>query len=278
MSRQAVKVFLACAFGAGIGSLIALQVAVMFCGIGLLVGGLAGYLSYEWKKVIMAVPKAYRATTNYRFPAHYCETVGWFGIYTASSMLWMPLVLFFVIGVFSLIPPANPAISLGPNMLCTGILGFYLAACLLATLLVAGVMLPGFAERAKKEGDADYAEGKAKLRHAAFIAFPPFVIFWHLPKLLIPHVRQTPQFFWGCIASMALSVIFVKRFCWNLFLLIHSEMRILCGIDAMIGAAMGFFAGSAIIGALAGGILGVFNYTVITELCLKRLGLIPIER
>ena len=71
--------------------------------------------------------------------------------------------------------------------------------------------------------------------------------------------------------------LFLKRFCWELLLCIHSEMRLLCGIDAMIGTAIGYFAGSVIVGALAGGLFGVFNYAVITELCLKRLGYLPIK-
>lgn len=70
---------------------------------------------------------------------------------------------------------------------------------------------------------------------------------------------------------------FLKRFCWELFLRIHSEIRLLCGIDAMIGTTIGYFAGSAIIGALVGGLFGVLNYAIITELYLKRLGYLPIK-
>ena len=38
-----------------------------------------------------------------------------------------------------------------------------------------------------------------------------------------------------------------------------------CAVDAMIGAAVGFFAGSAIIGALVGGLFGVLNYEVVSK-------------
>ena len=55
-------------------------------------------------------------------------------------------------------------------------------------------------------------------------------------------------------------------------------MRLLCGIDAMLGAGIGYLAGSAIIGALDGGLVGVFNYAIVTELCLKRFGYIPIQK
>src|SRR5207253_919220 len=76
------------------------------------------------------------------------------------------------------------------------------------------------------------AENDMKLiRALVYMIAPPVVIFWHIPRLLI-----------GCIR-------FVGRFVWHLFLLIHSELRLLCGVDALIGAGVGYFMHSALIGA-----------------------------
>ena len=53
--------------------------------------------------------------------------------------------------------------------------------------------------------------------------------------------------------------IFIKAL-KSLFVLIHSEVRVLCALDSAVGATIGYFAGNAFVGALAGGLLGVFHY------------------
>jgi len=63
----------------------------------------------------------------------------------------------------------------------------------------------------------------------------------------------------------------LKIFC-AVFIIIHSEIRLLCGVDAVIGAAAGYFTGSAIIGALAGGLIGVINYEIVSR---RVLHLVP---
>src|SRR5437016_6103600 len=60
-AMKAVKVFFACAFGATIGTMIALQVNHNVWWLGLAVGFVTGYLSYEFKAVITAVPRAWKA-------------------------------------------------------------------------------------------------------------------------------------------------------------------------------------------------------------------------
>ena len=50
---------------------------------------------------------------------------------------------------------------------------------------------------------------------------------------------------------------------------VHSERRTLCLVDAAIGASIGYFFGSVIIGALAGSILSVINYEMVSVRWLK---------
>ena len=54
------KVFLACALGALVGSLIALQFGPHFWWVGAFAGGFVGYLVYDFPAVLVAIPKAYR--------------------------------------------------------------------------------------------------------------------------------------------------------------------------------------------------------------------------
>ena len=59
-----------------------------------------------------------------------------------------------------------------------------------------------------------------------------------------------------------------------MFIRIHSDRRLISGVDALLGSAIGYFAGSAAVGALSGGILGIVNYAMITERWLKPHGYI----
>ena len=61
----------------------------------------------------------------------------------------------------------------------------------------------------------------------------------------------------------------IPKSLWNVFTSIHSEMRLLCMTDSMIGATIGYFAGSAIIGGLAGAIFGILNYPIVSVRWLK---------
>ena len=63
------KTFLACALGALVGSLVALQFRPHFWWIGafIVVGGLVGYLAYDIPKVFGTIPnKSLRAARNQR--------------------------------------------------------------------------------------------------------------------------------------------------------------------------------------------------------------------
>ena len=62
--------------------------------------------------------------------------------------------------------------------------------------------------------------------------------------------------------------LFVK----TVFILIHSEERLLCMIDAVIGAGIGYSFESALIGALVGGIIGVLNFEILSK---RILHLVP---
>jgi hypothetical protein len=64
--NRSVQVFLACAFGAFVGALVALQFRPLFWWVGLLVGGGTGYLSFEFQTVVAAVKHAWKATINWQ--------------------------------------------------------------------------------------------------------------------------------------------------------------------------------------------------------------------
>ena len=64
MERNSGKVMVACAIGAGIGSMIALELNAYLWWLGTLVGFMAGYLAYDFHKVIQAIPQAWQSAKN----------------------------------------------------------------------------------------------------------------------------------------------------------------------------------------------------------------------
>lgn len=255
MKREAGKVFFASALGAGIGALVALEVVAWLWWVGLLVGGLVGYLSYEFKTVVNAIPKAWRAARGWRMPQHYWRNVGWCFLGNMTIMIW--LVIFF----------GSPALVNDP-------LDSLLVISLLTSIIVVPVVFTSLLQAAD---DRQYLCG----RESFLCAFPPIVIFYHLPRGLWWIIPRIPRAVGIAALAIGRAMIafcrFVPRFGWQVFIRIHSEMRILCGTDAMLGAATGYFFGSALIGAAIGGVFGVANYALVTERWLRPRGYLPVR-
>jgi hypothetical protein len=79
-----------------------------------------------------------------------------------------------------------------------------------------------------------------------------------LPRTILWIIRKVPF-----IAT------FLGQVAKRTFILIHSEIRLLCMTDAMLGALAGYFCGNALIGGVAGAILGVLNYKLVSVRWLK---------
>ena len=101
---------------------------------------------------------------------------------------------------------------------------------------------------------------------------PVSVFFWHLPRGLFFGARWLISGIPEAIKVCIISVRFLKNFTMTLFRLIHSELRLLCAVDAAIGTAIGYFAGNLLAGAIAGGLLGVINYEIITVRVMRVAG------
>ena len=86
-----------------------------------------------------------------------------------------------------------------------------------------------------------------------------------LIKTIIFLIIAIPKTIIGTYKAICFCGLFFK----NVFILIHSEFRLLCGVDAAIGAVIGYFAGYVIVGLIVGGILGVLNYELISRRWLK---------
>jgi hypothetical protein len=275
MNRDALKIFIACAIGAAVGTIVALDMNKYFWWLGLLAGGATGYLSYEWRAVIRAIPAAYRAAGRVKFPSKpiLCRLrlFIWASMATTSFGAWMYIAS-------SL---AKPLLPKGIILSSLGVMCLlFTLVCFLLTFAFAFVtMIMTFAGQVGNEMN----EFAGVFRKTAFVVSPPTVVFWHLPHGLLFVMKKVPQAV-AATFRFILSVLvrapqdfkatlgFAKRFGWQMFVRIHSERRLICGVDALLGSMIGYFAGSAAVGALAGGILGAVNYAVVTERWLRPAG------
>lgn len=259
--NQAWKVFLACVIGAGIGSLIALEVNRFFWWIGPIVGGLVGYLAYEWREVVRAVGAAFEAVSGWRPPK---PNTGRIRLYFATVMngeVMVLLLLFFGLPfVVALYIIPSPVLSIKDELLLafwTGVVTWGLTQI--------GVLGVSY-EEVEAVPDSMVKKrarvlGKLWKRRMAMLPRAIILCWWMLVKVIAKVVAKSCRL--------------TCRFGWELFIRIHSEMRLLCGTDAMLGAIVGYFAGSAIIGAVTGGLLGVANYALVTERWLRPRGYLP---
>ncbi len=257
--NKSLKIFIACFLGAGIGTLTALQLNGYFWWVGLLVGALVGYFSYEFKKVKEAAPKAWNTAKGWKPNKKWWRDFGSIILPVASiSSTCIIGFLAFFAPLIALSEEASPMQSLKYSILAFSLMTF-------ATMLI-GILVEMLMDEKVRKKDSLF-----------FKEYNPFRVYlWLLPKYivlgLIWLIRQvfhvtihTPGFIWKVIVTFA-------RFIKTLFIMIHSEIRLLCGIDAAIGAAIGFFAGSVIIGAVSGGLFGLLNYEILSK---RILHLVP---
>lgn len=239
MNRTA-KVFLACAIGALVGSLVALQFK-LFWWVGLLAGGLTGYLPYEFGTVIRMIPRAWRMATSWRMS---WRNIGIFFLDLLTYLVVMPIAVTLLVAPYLAIF----------FFVCLWSLR---AACLLAFGLIFFVgFINGFGMWFEKK-NKDGVQSKEVLSYLQK---------FNIVVIAIKYLPSAILWFLSCIPRgiTVVCTVFAK-FVWHLFRLIHSEERVLCAVNAGIGTIVGFIAGNALVGAFAGGILGVFSYEILSK-------------
>ena len=249
-----VKVFLACAIGAFVGAVVALELNKYFWWVGLLVGGFVGYISYEFKKVVMALPTAWR------------KARGW----QPDREWWREYLKLFVAVINFGLNIAFPCAFLFKLLATLSLSEAFTTGSAIFSITVLFLMVVGF-----KNTKPNTHQMKTDLQQ-----LPHFwkLYLWLLPKWILKGswwlMRRAPTFAKELATAIARASIVARNFIVYLFKEIHSDIRMLCGLDAAIGAAIGYFAGSAVIGAAAGGLWGTLNFEILSIRILK---LIPIQ-
>ena len=233
MKREILgKIFVASGFGAWIGTLVALSTNQMFWWIGTIIGAVIGYLTYEFKEVLRAIKIAWKTTIRIR----------------PDWKSWKLLIKhFFWLYIFTLnLVPIGLAIAVLSEEKFNkvpAILSLMCQACLGVTVFVFFLSVSEMKTRSK-----DIVIENIKM----FRSLTPF----HVYLIYIPKI-----FYFLYRKGIPASVAFIKK----VIVLIHSDIRLLCGFNAAIGTGIGYFAGSAIIGMLFGGFIGILNYELISK-------------
>lgn len=264
MNSKSGRIFLACALGAFIGSLVALQFGAhrWWAGlIGFITGGFVGYLSYEFKKVRQAITGAWRATKGYWYGlVEECRLsnseVRWF-FWRAMSTLAGSVSGFILIAalmILSLEPGKRSGVTV--TILLVAVTALPIVSFILS-VIEASFILPSI-NRINRGVELDIQSNRRKV-----LLFNPIVVYLYwMPKGIIWCLHRSPK-------ATVMAVRFTAKFLKQLFFLIHSEERLLCGVDAAIGAVVGYMAGNALVGAAVGGVLGILNYEIISIRVLK---------
>lgn len=257
---RTTRVFLACAFGAFVGALMALSADRNFWWIGLIVGFVVGYISYEWREILRVIPDAWRvARSELQAVKGWRPDKQWWDAY---ARLNFEIVLFSInfglpfYGMLRLFPLEG----LNSTITFTIVFGFPLAMYLFLGNVYA------FTEEENDPKRKLVMEMKKLTWQQIWKDLNPFNVYFRiLPPALLHIFRKA----WRMTIPVA---AMVARFGWHFFREIHSDIRLLCGLDAALGAAVGYFFNNPVIGALAGGIIGVINYELVSK---RWLAIVP---
>ena len=261
--NQGIRVFMACFLGAFIGTVVALEVAAMLWWLGMIIGFVAGYLTYEFKQVVSAGIYAFKTVVSYRPNWQLLKSV----ITVTSKYLvacWLysfTLTCIFtpIIGLIYYLSNYHPVTLMEIFTIDWLVPGIIFSVSFLIATPVLICTSPVDTNKDNKEVDTI-------LRYWFNYLNPFSLLFYYLPKGLgVAFISL--YVFLGTFTPINWRL--VCRFCWLVYKEIHSDIRLLCGLDAAIGVVIGYFSGQALIGGLAGGLWGLINYEIVSKHLLK---------
>jgi hypothetical protein len=258
MQRESFSIGLVCGLGALIGSLIGLELASYlgshlkwWCTVaGMLVGGIIAYVAIDFRHFRAGVARAWRETRSWQ-----PDALAWRGFgYTmlASITAFGTLFLYAAAAAICFAPSHWREISL------------FCIACYLGGLLISSI--PAVACNFHKEtsigqgywSDCQKDIALFAMRHLNPVSAP----FW-LSLQIFKALR------WICFTAIPFIAVEGTHFVKQAFIYAHSTRRTICFVDAGLGALVGFASGNALIGAVAGAMLGVINYQIVAVWWLK---------
>lgn len=261
MDNTTKMIVAACSVGAAIGGLIMLMISSGYAWIGIPGGAAAGFLAYNFQEVLRVIPGAWRATVlglrDDRNKESLKQLGWWFLVRPYAHLTIVVFTVYVLMDHWHLL--ANPLVGWVWLLVVIFSLGLSMGFFWLIALLAKMASPKQFKERnphleldeprdiIEMAGLSSYGEVGWLLLHAIKFCF---VLPWRLLK-----------------------------FFWVVLRLIHSDKRVICAVDAGVGAAAGYFfllkpdmdlpakIAFVLSCALIGGVLGLVSW----ELVSKRL-------
>lgn len=265
MRKETGSIAFACALGAFVGALSALEIQSRFVLgsylwiFGAFLGGLTAWCVVDFKQLCTGVARSYREVINWR-----PNWIYWKAFVTCFGGM-ISICLSALVVAFSLfILPTQSGQSMSQVDM------IFIAKVLTTVCVVSSLYMTLLAVRLG--GDVRRLENAREFGWVSMREFNPVnLAYWVLYGIWFV-IRRLPK-----IVIVALPVIYtvtvaVKMIVITTFVYVHSERRTLCFVDATLGAIAGFFWGSAIVGAVLGAIFGVVNYEIVS---VRWLELVP---
>ena len=272
--NKSLMIFLSCASGAGIGYLLAVRFGVHLWWLGVLVGGVIGYLVYDIKQIVESIPRAWQ----------YAKEKSQLNVDRKTVMVILKetgvlvYVLFTALFLQIMYGPlakkflTTHGIRIDNNSFAESVIGLIcFFGCALSLSLY-------FNYRTRKKVK-DYESDKVFLTRLGLyqtLKFAERNFFTYLVMSILGSPIVLVLIIWNILSIIINAILlvpslvkFTTRFLWKAFKLIHSDLRILVLVYSVTGGTIGYFCHSILFGMLVGGIGGVVTYKLISILWLK---------
>lgn len=270
MHKQSFSIGFACALGAFVGALVAMEIAARFAyggylwAFGALAGGIVAYVTVDFRELCTGTARAYSRTVAWRPNGLYWKALG------MSLVGYMTLASTIAAVALAMAMVVHPV----PSKMLVVMVG--VIASITATIMAildcsARPTWPWPDNFTKERLLRSRRQGYWLLVHANPFSAGFYAVYFSMRGTLYL-VRHIPAAWAWCVAAVPIAYATSRAFAIQAFIYVHTERRTICFVDATIGAAAGYHFGSALIGAAIGAILGVVNYELVA---IKWLKLIP---
>lgn len=231
--------------------------------IGAIVAFFLSYFSYEFKTVLKAVKDTWKKLTGIK--------IDWarIGIVIATEMMFMGyIVAVFWISFFSKMPKTN-----------NDLLVFLGVIIVVASLMICLVTM---LDAMTSKRDTNYStneELSVFLKHGNPVSLVRYIfllilsiifLLGYFIKFTPKMVQKIPSFIEKTTETILMTFGVLWAFIWNVYKQIHSEIRLIVGVDGGMGCAAGYFLlDNPFLGGLVAIVLGLINYYIISLRVLK---------
>lgn len=263
---ESFRSFIAGALGALVGSLVALEVSPTFWWIGMVVGGLIGYVGYApitaWRVFKRVAQEVLAECTFER-----CKGLG-------KGIATVVIVAAYIVAVvvpfwFSAAYCSHDlAGQVDDTLVKTFMFGVYYLGVIFFTAKICALPVTNWVDEV-----SNWIGNSSTVVKVALLN-PVSVTLLVIPLIpvccLILLVATICYFIFeaGCEVWDALSV-FMREILPLAFARMHSDSRLLVGLAAALGSVSGFFSGSVLVGVTAGGFVGLLDVAFLRKRLLE---------